>query len=140
MKQIKLYMGHAIRGIKGINATETDMKANNLAAIRAVRVMRAYLHPLPVEIYCPGENDAFVMIAHKRNFLNEEQILDVDCQIVGECDAFVFYAALGPSKGAEIEMNYARHRDMPVFDMLVLNETYLTQLEKFVEGLCRESS
>lgn len=138
MKPIKLYMSHAIRGIKGPAATGADMKANTFAAIRATRVMRAWLHPLPVEIYCPAEHEfPPVGLLLKKGYITTKQILDVDCQIVRDCDGLVWYSALGPSGGAEIEMYHARKYDIPIFEMLNLNESYLIQLEKFVERLCQ---
>jgi len=137
MKPIRIYMSHAIRGARGKDATAEDMQANNNAAMKAARVIRAYLYPLPVELYCPGEHDEFVMIAYHKGVLSEEQILDTDCKIVTKCDGLIRYSALGPSKGADIEVAHADADNAPVFDMLNLNESYLIQLEKFVEKLCQ---
>lgn len=139
MKSIKLYMSHAIRGAKGPNATDADMRANNEAAMRAARVMRAWLHPLPVEIYCPAEHDEFVLIAYREGVLNETNILDVDCSIVGGCDGLMWYSGLGPSKGAEVEMAHARKYGIPILEVPVVNEPYLMRLESFVGELCQES-
>lgn len=137
MKQIKIYMSHAIRGSKGPDATDADMKANNLAAMRAGRVIRAWLHPLPVELYVPADHDEFVLIAYRKGYLVERDILTVDCDIVAGCDALIWYSGLGPSGGAEIEMTYARRCGIPIFDLPLLNEPHLSDLEEFVGDLCQ---
>jgi len=139
MKQVKIYMSHAIRGSKGPNATKADMQINNLAAMRAARVIRAWLYPLPVELYCPAEHDEFVMIAYRKGFLHEQNILVTDCEIVGRCDALIWYSRLGPSKGAEIEVSAARRSGILIFDLPLLDESHLSDLEEFVEELCQKS-
>lgn len=139
MKTIKIYLSHAIRGIKGPNATEADMRANNQTAMRAARVIRAWLYPLPVELYVPAEHDEFVMIAYHKGILNERGILTVDCSIVSRCHALIWWSELGPSRGAEIEMAHACSCGIPIFDLPLLNEPHLSDLEEFVGELCQEN-
>ena len=139
MKTIKIYMSHAIRGVLGPNATEADMRANNQATMRAARVIRAWLYPLPVELYVPAEHDEFILVAYRKGILCEQDILAVDCVIVGGCDALIWYSGLGPSRGAEIEMAHACSCGIPIFDLPLLNEPHLSDLEEFVRELCQEN-
>jgi len=137
MKLIRIYMSHAIRGARGKDATAEDMQANNNAAMKAARVIRAYLYPLPVELYCPGEHDEFVMIAYHKGVLSEEQILDTDCEIVKRCDILVWYSALGPSSGAEVERDAARLCGTCIVEIPALDVCYLERLAIFVRELCQ---
>jgi len=137
MKFIRIYMSHAIRGARGKDATVEDMQANNNAASHAARVIRAYLYPLPIELYCPGEHDEFVMIAYHKGMLSEQQILDTDCAIVKRCDILVWYSALGPSSGAEVEKDAAWSYGKPVFVIPALDVRYLEQLATLVRELCQ---
>ncbi|MCP4596234.1 hypothetical protein [Neptuniibacter sp.] len=142
MKRIKLYMSHAIRGAKGPAATDADMQANNEAAMRAARVIRAWLYPLPVDIYCPGEVDEFVMTAAKNGlgYLTNDQILAVDCEIIKRCDGLIWYSELGPSDGAEIEIACAEDNMVPVHTLSFLSKMDLYSLQVFVESLCQRDT
>lgn len=142
MKTIKIYMSHAIRGVKGAKATDADMRTNNTAAIRAASIMRQVLQPVEdrfnciIEIYCPADHDEFVMIAYRNGALTEAQILAVDCDIVDRCQALIWYSGLGPSRGAEIEMKRARSQAIPVHELRSLNTGELAKLRNFVEAIC----
>ena len=145
MKQIKIYLSHAIRGAKGPAATDADMMANNTAAMRAASIIRQVLQPLEdqyeceVEVYCPADHDEFVIIAYRRKYVTEEQILDVDCRIVEKCQALIWYSGLGPSGGAEIEIKRARSQTIPIFELSSLNTYDLAQLKNFVGALCQKT-
>ncbi len=140
MKRIKIYMSHAIRGSKGPAATDADMQANNDAAMRVARVIRAWLYPLPVDVYCPADHDELVLIAYRRNYLKEGEILAVDCKIIEGCDGLIWYSGLGPSSGAEIEIKCAISNGIPVFTISCLEPARLTLLTEFVEGLCQKDT
>jgi len=141
MKTIKIYMSHAIRGAKGPKATDADMRANNIAAMRAASIIRQTLRSIEakyeceINIYVPAEMDEFVMIAYRRGILNEEQILDVDCTIVERCQALIWYSHLGPSRGAEIEKACAERNCIPIFELPSLETNAIFKLEKQIEEL-----
>lgn len=146
MKQIKIYMSHAIRGAKGKDATETDMRANNQAAMRAANIIRRTLRPIEarygckIEIYCPADHDEFVMIAYRFGLLTEKEIFQVDCKIIKRCQALIWYSGLGPSKGAEIEKQHARDCGIPVFELPSLEPNAIVKLEKQIgELICQKN-
>ena len=141
MKTIKIYLSHAIRGGKGPAATDADMIANNTAAMRAASIIRQVLlsveakYECNIEVYCRADHDEFVMIAYRRGYLDEDQILDVDKWIVERCQALIWYSHLGPSSGAEIEMAHARACNIPIFELPALDTVAIFKLEKQIEEL-----
>jgi hypothetical protein len=146
MRTIKIYLSHAIRGAKGPDATNAEMQTNINAAMRAASIIRQTLrsveakYEVEIEIYCPADHDEFVMIAYRGGFLDEAQILAVDCAIVERCQALIWYSGLGPSGGAEIEMTHARANDIPTFELPSLETNAIFKLEKQIEELvCQEN-
>lgn len=145
MKTIKIYMSHAIRGAKGPAATNADMQKNNIAAMRAASIIRQTLrsveakYEVEIEIYCPADHDEFVMIAYRRGYLSETQILNVDCAIIERCQALIWYCGLGPSRGAGIEMAHARANNIPIFELPALDTVAIFKLEKQIEELVCQS-
>lgn len=110
---IRVYVSHSIRGKKGNDATETDMKANNKLAIDFGLALR---HEFPrVNFYVPGEHDEFVLIAYYKKYLSEYQILDVDCDIVQRCHFVLAFSPDGYlSRGMKVEIEYAGTNGIPV--------------------------
>ena len=141
MKQIRIYMSHAIRGTKGPAATNADMQKNNIAAMRAASIIRQVLRSVEakyecnIEIYCPADHDEFVMIGYRLGTLSESQILGIDCVIVDRCQALIWYSGLGPSSGAKIEMKRARSQAIPIFELPSLETNAIFKLEKQIEEL-----
>ena len=110
-------MSHPIRGSKGNNATDKDMKENNKLAIAAGNRWQKILYDAfggPVDVYIPGEHDEFVLIAYRSGYLTEEQILSTDCQILDTCDMLLALNEDCISKGMRIEIDYALDHDIPV--------------------------
>lgn len=114
---MRVYLSHPIRGGNGKDATEQDMKDNNRIAIAAGKHWQAVLSKAfgkEVEVYIPGEHDEFVLIAYKRSYLTEEQILDVDCKILDTCDLLLALNEDCISGGMKVEIDYALEHGIPV--------------------------
>ena len=111
---MRAYFSHCIRGAKGIDATKEDMDANCAAAIEAAEEMRADTHG-KLDIYVPAEHEDFVQIAYFEKYLNEQQILAIDCGIVDNCDCLIAYNPDCISRGMQVEIDYAIGHDKPVF-------------------------
>ena len=109
----RIYVSHSIRGIKGKDATDADMIANNLkAAIFGKQLVESYPG---IEFYIPGEHDEFVLIAFQRDYLDESEILSVDCEIVDRCQAILAYIPdQYISNGMLTEILYAQCKGTPV--------------------------
>ncbi len=110
------YLSHSIRGPEGNAATNTDMEKN---CDRAILVGNFIRKAFPsVELYIPGEHEAFVQIAYKKGYLTEKQILDVDCAIIDKCEGVLIFAPADDSEiqgGRLIEYNYAEKTNKPVY-------------------------
>lgn len=113
MSQISIYVSHSIRGKKGKDATEEDMKQNNQKAIVFGKQLRRLFPKLCV--YVPGDHDEFVLIAYLWGYLTEKQILQIDCDIVQKRNFVIAYTPDGYlSKGMKIEIEYAGMNGIPV--------------------------
>lgn len=133
--RLRAYTSHCIRGAKGNKATPEDMIKNCKAASDYVEALRGYIldwhrmdgFPL-LDLYVPGEHDEFVQIAYQKKYLTEKQILDVDCEILDNCDILI---VLGTyiSRGMEIEIRHAKEKGMPILYLKAKNKN-LSSSEK----------
>lgn len=80
MSNFSIYVSHSIRGIKGANATHEDMIANNNKAIEFAKELRLVFSD--IDFYVPAEHDEFVITAFEKNYITENEILNVDCGII----------------------------------------------------------
>lgn len=134
MNQIRVYVSHSIRGKKGKDATLEDMEANNQKAIKFGKRLREQFPN--IDFYIPGDHDEFVTIAYICGFLNETQILDVDCEIVQRCNFLIAYAPDNHiSNGMQVEVNYAHTNNIPV--VYIWDETDLCPIEIQLQNLIR---
>lgn len=117
---IKIYVSHSIRGKKGLNATDEDMRRNNDLAIIFGKALRRKIPG--VEFYVPGDHDEFIIIAYRAGYLSEKQILDVDCKIVQGCNFMIAYTPDGYlSRGMKVEIEYANENGIPVIIVSTLD-------------------
>ena len=78
--KFSIYMSHSIRGIKGAAATRGDMDANNQKAMNfGAELKQAFPN---IDFYIPAEHDEFVLVAYEKHYVNESNILNVDCTII----------------------------------------------------------
>lgn len=84
---MRFYVSHSIRGKYGKDATPTQMKENCDRIIAIANEIRTALPP--IKLYVPAEHEDFVNRTHELGYLTEEQILEIDCMIVDDCDGGV---------------------------------------------------
>ncbi len=135
-KQLKVYVSHSIRGKKGVNATDADMKHNNDLAIIFGKALRRKLPG--INFYVPGDHDEFIIIAYREKYLTEKQILDIDCKIVQGCNFIIAYTPDGYlSRGMKVEIEYAGENGIPVILVSCLNETGLNVINRQIREVTR---
>lgn len=114
--KIKIYVSHSIRGLKGADATDEDMRINNRRATAFGKILRSMFPK--IDFYVPADGDEFVLIAHRKKYLTEKQILDVDCGIVDTCNAVLAYIPdQYISNGMLVEIYHAHSTNKPVLLM-----------------------
>ena len=114
--QIRVYVGHSIRGKKGKDATEQDMKNNNDKAIVFGKRLRKKFPS--INFYVPGGHDEFVLLACLKKYLTEKQIVDTDCAIIRRCNFIVAYSPDGYlSRGMVTEIEFAGNNCIPVIQI-----------------------
>lgn len=113
MSKIRCYVAHSIRGKFGKNATLEQMEANNQ---KAIKFGGQLAEEFPgIDFYIPGEHDEFIVIAYLKGYLDEKQILDVDCDIVSKCSFLIVYSPDDyVSKGMQIEVDHCVLNKIPI--------------------------
>lgn len=87
-----------------------------------------------VDFYIPGEHDEFILIAYRKEYLTEKQILSVDCDIVLRCNFLVVFAPDDYiSSGMKIEIDHAVANNIPV--ILAVDGDYNSHFRKIVYGI-----
>ena len=111
---MKFYLSHAIRGKAGLNASQDIQAQNCRDAILVADTLRKLFPKL--ELYVPAENETFVQIAYDIGYLQEREILDIDCLIISKLDGVLVYVPRGDKLqgGRKIEYDYAVTTNKPV--------------------------
>ena len=130
---MRTYFSHSIRGKLGNACTPASLKENCLAAIEIGEEIRK---ACPwADIYIPAEHEDFVQKAYDKKYMTEKQILDVDCDIVSECDNIIIFVPVNDELqgGRLIEHDHAINECMHgcVFSHPVEAIDWLTELHDY---------
>ena len=132
MAQIRAYVSHSIRGKMGKDATPEYMRANNNKAIKLGQELRREFPT--IDFYVPGDHDEFVLLAFMAKYLNEKQILDVDCMIVDKCNFVIAYTPDDfISGGMRTEIDYANLHDISVLVIDGVSDNGLKTIHRHLE-------
>lgn len=135
--KIRLYLSHPIRGSSVDKATKDCQYSNSERAILASRLIENEIPNL--FLICPGDYEKFVYWTYALKLLTDEQILDVDCKILGDCDGLLAYD-FDTSKGVEIEVKKAKDLSIPIFRFKEVNLKTLKQIKKFVRKIANSKA
>jgi len=125
---------HYIRGKKGKRATDRDMESNCQKAIVAGKVLELCIPAL--NIYIPGEHDEFVALAYKEQYLTEDDILTVDCELLNKRDLLIVYNTENYlSNGMVREVNYANKNGIPIYSFSEVCDRTINELQEIVESI-----
>jgi len=81
-------------------------------------------------IYIPAEHEVFIHCAYTNEFLSEEQITTVNCEIIDNCDLFVLFGGFKPTDNVAIqEAIYARNKGVAVYTMPDLSPDAINALK-----------
>ena len=113
MGKIRAYMGHSIRGKFGPDATDEQRKEHSEKAISFGNALRKEF-PM-IDFYVPGEHHEIDTVAYRKEYMTEEQILDIDCEIISRCSFLIVFAPDDYiSKGMQIEVDHCVKHNIPV--------------------------
>lgn len=87
---MRFYLSHSIRGKYGKNATPAQMMERCQRAIMVANIIRATFPS--IELYVPAEHEDFVQRAYRCGYLTEQQILNIDCMIIDDCEGTLIFA------------------------------------------------
>ena len=132
----RAYLSHHIRGPNGINATKKEIQDNIDLYRKIGEQIRAYfldwekMDGFPkIDLYVPADHDEFVQIAHSKKYLDEKQILDVDCGIINACDLVIAYGNVAASRGMQVEVKHATLNGIAIYSMPSLSNTSIQALK-----------
>ncbi len=115
----RVYLSHPIMGVEAMESTEETIAKNCRKAIEYGEQLRKN-YP-DVEFYIPAEHEAFVHRAYKMGCLSIDQILEIDCDIISDCDMVILYNHEGVlSNGMKIEAEFAYTHFIPTFNWLAV--------------------
>ena len=130
---MKTYLSHAIRGKLSNKCPTAQIKENCKVAIEVATIIRARCSWL--DLYVPAEHENFVQKAYNKKYMTERQILDIDCEIVSECDNLIIFVPKGDELqgGRKVEHDFAINECMPIclFSGPVEAIDWLTELHEF---------
>ena len=87
---MRYYLSHSIRGKYGKDATPSQMKEN---CDRVMLIAKFIRRTVPAaELYVPAEHE-FPPVGYfiRKGYLTTEQALEIDCEIINECDGVIVY-------------------------------------------------
>ena len=117
MSKIRAYISHTIRGKYGVKATDKQRRENSEKCISFGSALRKEF-PM-IDFYIPGEHHEIDTIAYRKEYMTEEQILDIDCTIISRCNFIVVFSPDDYiSKGMQIEIDYAVENNIPVISAI----------------------
>lgn len=111
-----------------MDATHTDMKENCRRAILVGKLIRKLLPS--IDLYIPAEHEDFVLTAYEGCYLTERQILEIDCLIIDDCDAVIFFLPDDDCElqgGRLVEYNHAVKHNIPIYKF-----TYVVQVVRWL--------
>jgi hypothetical protein len=112
---IKCYLSHYIRGPSGDKATPEEMRANCINASNAADDIRESIN-FSANIYVPGEHEfPPVGIFLQKGYLTIKQVLEVDCEILKQCDVILVYKDPTLSSGMMEELACAAENELEIF-------------------------
>lgn len=137
--KLRIYLSHPIRGKKGEKATKQDIDENIAIVRKQADELRSYfldwyrMDGWPdIYLYVPGEHDEFVQLAYDKGYLNIDQILEIDCDIVDTCDLVI---GLGKyvSSGMQVEYTHAIKECIPLFACKTLQKCVIDDLKNIIK-------
>lgn len=137
MAKISAYFSHSIRGQSGKDATDAEVEKNCKVAERVAAWIRENIPE--IDLYVPAEHEDFVAICWREKYLSEDQILEIDCKILGKQDFHIVYEVDGwLGGGIGIEINHAKKIGKLIFYITHLDEVTLAALRVVVRDMLQE--
>jgi len=113
---LNIYLSHKIS-----DGCKNDIKTQEENCKRAVAVGKCIEYNITkgkIDIYIPGGySERFVGKAYRKGYMTVEQILEIDCDILAECDIVLCYIPEGDelNGGRKVEVKYAEKIGKPYF-------------------------
>lgn len=130
--KIRAYVSHSIAGKYAEEATAEQKLANcDKAILFGEQLAKEFPN---IDFYIPGKHETFVITAFKKKYLTLEQVLDIDCDIISQCNFIVVFSPDDYiSKGMQVEVDYCVFNNIPV--IVAVDGDYDSHFKKIVYGI-----
>jgi len=138
MEKVTAYLSHAIRGAMRENATEELITQNCKEALIIAKTLRKHIPEL--DLWVPAEAEEFVHEAFQLGFLNEDNILTVDCSLLSKRNLLIVFIKNDLiSNGMAIEINHAITKGISKISIHTDNslQVCLTDIERLKKEVSR---
>lgn len=143
-KIFRIYLSHAVRGVNRDIATHREIETNVVKYIAVGIEIKAYLIDWEkmggfpkMALYIPAEHAEFVEAAKDKKYLNEGQILDIDCGIINKCSLLIAYGDHTQSRGMQVEIQYATDEKIPVYFMPNFKDSSIKALKYVIKQILK---
>ncbi len=134
-RKITAYLSCPMRGFMGPAAPPEEIHCNCLKAIEASKKLWLYFGP-NLDLYVPPVHNEALEIAMDKGFVNIDQVLDVDCEIVSRRDVVLVYNWQNQiSGGMKREIDKASELGIPTRVFTDVQEDDLEALSMWLEQL-----
>ena len=132
---INAYLSHPICGSIGLKATrEQKMEKCEDALAKASLIQLEFA--LDINLYIPAHHEPFVCRAWEKDYLTNDQILEIDCDIISDCGMLLVYCPdIYPSNGMEIEIKHAQKENKPIIYFREVDKTLRKCIKKVIAEL-----
>jgi len=128
-RKISAYLSGPIRGFAGKAAPKELIELNLRRGAAWEKALWLYFGNR-LNIYCPHTRDVFPQVAMDKGYLTVDQVLDIDCEIVKQCDVLLVANWEGHiSEGMAREIDAANKAAVPVRVFTDIDEFELKALE-----------
>lgn len=89
-------------------------------------------------LYVPAEHSEFVELASNKKYLDETEILSIDCDIIDRCNLLIAFGDYSLSRGMQVEIEFAIQNKTPVFYMSELNRNIIESLKFAIQIVMKD--
>lgn len=90
-------------------------------------------------LYVPADHELFIHRAYKDSLLTKEQISNINCKIIEECNLLILFGGnnIHTNSNITLELDYAKGEQVPIYTMPDLSPMALDALKLAIKLIIR---
>lgn len=134
---IETYFSASIRGEKGLDATEEDIKGNIEKASKMAEKVQSLFGQL-LNIYVPHDHDQVVGLLYKVGVVAEKEVLDADVAILKNKKLLLSWCPRDViSRGMAIEIAAAKEFQIPIISFKEVCHSFVFSMFEIIKQIIR---